>query len=138
MSNEERLESVKNCKHVDEVYFPGPWSPSIEFLDKINADFIAHDTIPYPTPEYEDCYSAFKTVGRFIPTLRTEGISTSDLLIRILKDWQNHYEKILKKGVKKEEINLGNLEYVIIQTKGVMKLLKNCLKDDRKVEEENN
>jgi len=68
--------------------------------------------------------------------LRTEGISTSDILVRILKDRQDHYEKMLKKGTKKEEMNLSNLEYIYIQTKGVLKVLKNCLKDDKKVDHE--
>lgn len=133
MNDYERIESVKNCKFVDDVIFPAPWTPTIEFIEKNKIDFIAHDTIPYPTKDYDDCYAAFKKQGRFLPTLRTEGISTSDLLIRILKDRQQHYEKILKKGTKKEEINMGNLEYIYIQTKGVLKVLKNCLKDDREV-----
>jgi choline-phosphate cytidylyltransferase len=47
---------------------------------------IAHDTLPYKTPEKDDCYYEFKISGRFLPTLRTEGISTSSILTRILKE----------------------------------------------------
>lgn len=52
MNDQERVESVEHCKWVDEIHFPAPWSPTIEFLDSIGADFIAHDTIPYPTPDF--------------------------------------------------------------------------------------
>lgn len=86
MFDDERKESVRNCKFVDEVYFPAPWSPTVSFIEKLKIDFVAHDTIPYPTPDFEDCYLDFKLKGMFLPTLRTEGISTSDLLVRILKD----------------------------------------------------
>ena len=37
-------------------------------MNKLKFDFIAHDTIPYPTPDYDDCYKEMKEVGRFLPT----------------------------------------------------------------------
>jgi choline-phosphate cytidylyltransferase len=49
MNEVERVESVRHCKWVDQIYFPAPWSPTIDFLDSIEADVIAHDTIPYQT-----------------------------------------------------------------------------------------
>lgn len=80
MNEDERVESVRHCKWVDEIVFPAPWSPNIKFLDSINADLIAHDVIPYETIDSSDCYLEFKLTGRFLPTLRTEGISTSSIL----------------------------------------------------------
>lgn len=29
MNETERIESVKHCKWVDEIYFPAPWTPNI-------------------------------------------------------------------------------------------------------------
>ena len=86
MNEEEWVESVRHCKWVDEILFPAPWVPTIEFLNENNFDLIAHDTIPYKNKENDDCYLEFKIEGRFLPTLRTEGISTSTLLTKILKE----------------------------------------------------
>ena len=47
MNDTERMESVEQCKWVDEVIFPAPWHPTIKFVDEKKIDFIAHDTIPY-------------------------------------------------------------------------------------------
>lgn len=131
MNEQERLESVRHCKWVDEIYFPAPWSPTLKFLDSIDASFIAHDTNPYPTPDFKDCYAEFKISGRFLPTLRTEGVSTSSLLTRILKERQLYYEKNLRSGVTREELNLSYLEYLYIQTRGVVEVMNKCIKETK-------
>ena len=43
-----------------------------------------HDDLPYGCHEIEDIYLPIKKIGKFIPTQRTEGISTSDLALRII------------------------------------------------------
>lgn len=43
MMESERIESLKHCKWVDEILFPTPWSPDVEFLTENKFDFIAHD-----------------------------------------------------------------------------------------------
>ena len=131
MSEIERTESVKHCKWVDEVYFPAPWHPNIEFIDNLNIDYIAHDTIPYTVPNTEDCYLPMKETGRFLPTLRTKGVSTSDLLTRILKNREKFYQKCLGKGMSRDQINLSFPEYAFYELKGVYKSLKHlCLRDE--------
>ena len=32
MDEAERCESVQHCKWVDELYFPAPWAPTLEFM----------------------------------------------------------------------------------------------------------
>jgi choline-phosphate cytidylyltransferase len=81
-----RYNSVKACKWVDDIIFPAPWYPDVSLLDKHNIDFSAHDALPYVTPGASDCYKVCKDIGRFLPTLRTEGLSTTDILTNILKD----------------------------------------------------
>ena len=130
MGEKERCESVIHCKWVDELHFPAPWVPTIEFMKEKNFEYIAHDTIPYSNPENDDCYYPMKKAGLFLPTLRTEGVSTSDLLTRILKDRDQYYKKILKKGVSRDKVNLNYLEYLFIQMKGVMNTVETCLKSD--------
>ncbi len=60
MNEKERCESVDHCRWVDEVFFPAPWVPDIELMNKNKFDFIAHDTIPYSNPLNDDCYYEHK------------------------------------------------------------------------------
>ena len=83
-------------------------------MNKLKFDFIAHDTIPYPTPDYDDCYKEMKEVGRFLPTKRSEGISTTCILNRILKNREDFYAKNIKKGISREEMNLSYIHYFYI------------------------
>ena len=130
MKNDERIEAVRHCIHVDEILFPAPWTPTLEFMNKQKIDFIAHDTIPYLVPDTEDCYLPMKLEGRFLPTLRTEGVSTSDLLLRILKDKQQYYARNLKKGYSRKEMNLTYMEYLSVQMNEVLRNVSHCLKGE--------
>ncbi len=47
MTEEERYESLRHCKWVDEVVRDAPWVITEEFLDANNIDFVAHDALPY-------------------------------------------------------------------------------------------
>lgn len=128
MDEKERVETVKHCRYVDDIIFPAPWVPTLEFMDEKGIDFIAHDTIPYDCPGIDDVYLPMKQAGRFIATMRTEGISTSDLLTRILKDREEYYERNLKKGISRKEMNLNLPHYAFIQLKGALNNLQKCLK----------
>ncbi|KAI5406730.1 T-complex protein 1 subunit alpha, variant 2 [Lathyrus oleraceus] len=46
MTEDERYESLRHCKWVDEVIPDAPWVTNQEFLDKNNIDFVAHDSLP--------------------------------------------------------------------------------------------
>ena len=69
---------------------PCPWVLSLEFLEVNDIDFVAHDDIPYGSAGSDDIYSKIKKAGRFKATQRTEGISTSDLIMRIIKDYDDY------------------------------------------------
>ena len=86
MNESERAEGVRQCKWVDEVIVPCPWVCTLEFMDLHQIDYICHDDSPYVmgSDEAGDVYSPSKKAGRFLATQRTEGVSTSDLLLRIL------------------------------------------------------
>lgn len=131
MNNKERCESVRHCKWVDRIVFPAPWTPTLKFMDEHGIDFVAHDTLPYAVEGSQDCYAPMKEAGRFIPTLRTEGISTTELLVRILKSREDFYERNLKKGYSRESMNLNYLEYCYIQMRGVVHNVQNCLKQEK-------
>lgn len=98
LSDFERAESVRNCRWVDQVIEDAPWVIDQEFINKHSIDFVAHDDEPYVAQGHEDVYAFVKAQGRFIPTRRTNGISTSDLLARILKQYKSgQFDKKLVK-----------------------------------------
>jgi choline-phosphate cytidylyltransferase len=100
LSAAERAESLRACRWVDAV-LAAPWTPTPEFLDAHGLDVICHDDAPYPDASgaAADCYASVKAAGRFLPTQRTQGISTTDLLARVLKRRAELLAQCLARGV---------------------------------------
>ncbi|KAK3828833.1 MAG: hypothetical protein J3Q66DRAFT_275444 [Benniella sp.] len=107
MTDKERYESVRHCKWVDEVIEGAPWVVDQEFLDKHQIDYVAHDDIPYKSVDSDDVYAFVKNNGRFYPTQRTDGVSTSDLITRIVKDYDQYLRRNLERGVTAKELGIG-------------------------------
>ena len=112
MTVEERAECVKHCKWADEVILNCPWLINLDYLDKLNCKYIAHDPEPYPYNDIDDVYGPFKKAKRFLATKRTEGISTTDIINRILVDYERYVERNVKKGMKPKELNISNGKYL--------------------------
>ena len=112
MTAEERAECVKHCKWADEVILNCPWLINLDYLDKLNCKYIAHDPEPYPYNDIDDVYGPFKKAKRFLATKRTEGISTTDIINRILVDYERYVERNVKKGMKPKELNISNEKYL--------------------------
>ncbi|ORX51343.1 hypothetical protein DM01DRAFT_1384558 [Hesseltinella vesiculosa] len=117
MSDLERYEAVRHCKWVDEVVQNAPWIITQEFLDQHHIDYVAHDAEPYGSTESGDVYSFVKEQGRFLPTERTEGISTSDLITRIVRDYDSYLRRNLERGVSAKDLNISFLKERRIRTK---------------------
>lgn len=89
LESAERCEALRNCRWVDEVLEDAPWVIEPTLLEKLQIDYVAHDELPYAMSsasqgEAEDVYGWLKEEGKFLPTRRTEAISTSDLVARIV------------------------------------------------------
>ncbi|SPQ97195.1 unnamed protein product (mitochondrion) [Plasmodiophora brassicae] len=117
MTEEERIESVRHCRHVDEIIERSPWVLTNEFLEKHRIDYVAHDDLPYPDASgaADDVYAFVKQQGMFVPTKRTEGISTSDLINRIVKDYDNFVRRNLARGFSRKDMNISYLREKRIQ-----------------------
>ncbi|EXX59758.1 choline-phosphate cytidylyltransferase [Rhizophagus irregularis DAOM 197198w] len=110
LNEKERAESIRHCKWADEVIEHAPWIVTQEFLDQHEIDYVAHDAIPYSSGDISDVYKFVKKQGRFLPIQRTEGISTSDLITRIVRDYDQYIRRNLERGVSPKELNIGFLK----------------------------
>ncbi|GAA5891529.1 hypothetical protein JCM8208_007315 [Rhodotorula glutinis] len=98
LSSQERYESVRHVRWVDEVVENAPWQVDQDFIDKWQIDYIAHDEEPYASAGKEDVYAYAKSIGAFLPTKRTNGVSTSELLQRIVEGYRDgEYDGKLRK-----------------------------------------
>ncbi|KDQ54469.1 hypothetical protein JAAARDRAFT_38138 [Jaapia argillacea MUCL 33604] len=100
MSHAERLESVRHCRWVDTLIPTAPWILTPDFLSQHEIDYVAHDEEPYAGGGADDVYGFVKDAGKFLPTRRTPGISTSSLLERIVAGYRKTYwdKKLEKMG----------------------------------------
>jgi choline-phosphate cytidylyltransferase len=100
MTYSERCASVSHCRHVDEIIYDAPWIIDETFIEKYNIDYVAHDDIPYKTVGTDDAYGIVKSMGKFLTTSRTSGISTTDLITRVLF----HSEEFTARNNLKREV----------------------------------
>jgi len=107
MRDIERYEAIRHCKWVDEVIPDAPWTLDQDFLDLHKIDYVAHDDIPYKSADADDVYAFVKNGGQFLPTQRTDGISTSDLITRIVRDYNKYLRRNLERGVTAKELNIS-------------------------------
>ncbi|KAM7524331.1 hypothetical protein LguiA_014233 [Lonicera macranthoides] len=114
MTEAERYESLRHCKWVDEVIPDAPWVLSQEFIDKHNIDYVAHDSLPYADASGagNDVYEFVKSIGKFKETKRTDGISTSDIIMRIVKDYNQYVLRNLDRGYSRKELGVSYVKFL--------------------------
>ncbi|KAG5975068.1 hypothetical protein E4U55_007906 [Claviceps digitariae] len=110
MSAKERAESVRHCKWVDEVIEDCPWIVTPEFLQANQLDYVAHDDLPYGADEGDDIYQPIKAAGMFLVTQRTEGVSTTGIITRIVRDYEKYITRQFRRGTSRQELNVSWLK----------------------------
>ncbi|EDW25642.1 GL26305 [Drosophila persimilis] len=92
-TEEERVKMVKGIKWVDEVVLGAPYVTTLEVLDKNNCDFCVHGDDITMTAEGVDTYHLVKSANRYKEVRRTAGVSTTDLVGRMLLLTRNHFRQ---------------------------------------------
>nr|XP_039273466.1 ethanolamine-phosphate cytidylyltransferase-like [Styela clava] len=81
----ERYKMVRSIKWVDEVVEDSPYLPTAELLDRYKCDFAIHGEDISLTHDGHDAYQNLKDGGRYKEVCRTQGISTTNIIERMLK-----------------------------------------------------
>ncbi|KAJ4396275.1 choline-phosphate cytidylyltransferase [Gnomoniopsis smithogilvyi] len=110
LSGRERAETIRHCKWVDEVIENCPWIVTPEFLEEHKIDYVAHDDLPYGADEGDDIYAPIKKEGKFLVTQRTEGVSTTGIITKIVRDYEKYISRQLKRGTSRQELNVSWLK----------------------------
>lgn len=101
MKDAERLMMVRGCKFVDKVVEGCPYVMNEEYLNhvisKYNIDYVIHGDDPCIV-DGKDVYETAKKAGKYQSIPRTEGVSTTDIVGRILLMTKDHHYLGNKKG----------------------------------------
>ncbi|XP_039950605.1 ethanolamine-phosphate cytidylyltransferase isoform X1 [Bactrocera neohumeralis] len=104
-TEEERVKMVKGIKWVDEVVLGAPYVTTLEVLDEYNCDFCVHGDDITMTAEGVDTYHLVKSANRYKEVRRTAGVSTTDLVGRMLLLTRNHFHQgSAEYAIEKEDL----------------------------------
>jgi choline-phosphate cytidylyltransferase len=70
-------------------------------------------------------------MGMFRATQRTEGISTSDVIMRIIKDYDMYVERSLERGYKREDIGISASKALRIKLRARIQKFKDQIIKDK-------
>ncbi len=92
-TQEERYKMVRAIKWVDEVVEGAPYVTTLETLDKYDCEFCVHGDDISTTAEGLDTYKIVKDANRYRECERTQGVSTTDLVGRMLLLTREHQQR---------------------------------------------
>eukprot|EP00180_Rhodochaete_pulchella_P002797 Plantae.Rhodophyta-Rhodochaete_pulchella.ctg437.p1 GENE.Plantae.Rhodophyta-Rhodochaete_pulchella.ctg437~~Plantae.Rhodophyta-Rhodochaete_pulchella.ctg437.p1 ORF type:complete len:350 (+),score=57.71 Plantae.Rhodophyta-Rhodochaete_pulchella.ctg437:142-1050(+) len=96
MNDRERISAVRSVKWVDEVVTDVPYNVTADFLDYLireyKIDFVVHGDDPCLDKDGNDVYAEVKRRGKFREIKRTEGVSSTDIVGRMLLCTKNHHQ----------------------------------------------
>lgn len=103
MSLPERVAAVEACRFATKAIPHAPYVTSIPWISHYGCKYVTHGDDITSDAGGEDCYRFVKKAGRMKIVPRTKGISTTDLVGRMLDGTRDHFVKSLESVVKGEE-----------------------------------
>ncbi|XP_071381235.1 ethanolamine-phosphate cytidylyltransferase isoform X1 [Centroberyx affinis] len=103
----ERYKMVRAIKWVDDIVEGAPYVTTLETLDKYNCDFCVHGDDITLTVDGKDTYAEVKREGRYRECKRTQGVSTTDLVGRMLLMTKAHHSNIDNPDYQQHTDNFG-------------------------------
>ncbi|XP_041474081.1 ethanolamine-phosphate cytidylyltransferase-like isoform X1 [Lytechinus variegatus] len=91
MNEQERYKMVRAIKWVDEVVEGAPYVTHLETLDEHECDFCVHGDDITLDSDGQDCYRIVKEAKRFKECKRTAGVSTTNIVGRMLLMTKTHH-----------------------------------------------
>lgn len=92
-SEQERYKMVRAIKWVDEIVEAAPYITTLETMDKHNCDYCVHGNDITLDEHGLDTYRYVKASGRYKECQRTEGVSTTDIVGRMLLLTKSHHQR---------------------------------------------
>mmetsp|Transcript_27465 Transcript_27465/g.69306 ORF Transcript_27465/g.69306 Transcript_27465/m.69306 type:complete len:426 (+) Transcript_27465:159-1436(+) len=94
----ERLQAIKACKWVDQVVENVPYVLNETYLNEVvfgehKVDYVVHGDDPCLDAEGNDVFATSKAAGKYREIKRTEGVSTTDLVGRMLLMTKSHHSR---------------------------------------------
>ncbi|KAK2753965.1 hypothetical protein FQN54_007324 [Arachnomyces sp. PD_36] len=95
MTLKERVSAVNACRWASSSIPHAPYVTSLPWISHYGCYYVVHGDDITSDSNGEDCYRYVKAAGRFLVVKRTPGISTTDLVGRMLLCTRNHFIKPL-------------------------------------------
>lgn len=102
-TQEERYKMVRAIKWVDEVVEGAPYITTLETLEKYNCDFCVHGDDITLSADGVDTYHLVKTAGKYKECSRTQGVSTTELVGRMLLATKSHHNVSEERAPSQDE-----------------------------------
>lgn len=107
-TQEERYRMIQAIKWVDYIVPAAPYITTVETLDKYNCDFCVHGDDITLAADGTDTYQAVKDCNRYKECKRTAGISTTDLVGRMLLLTKTHHQRGTSSKVDEQSVQEGS------------------------------
>ncbi|KAL9611620.1 MAG: hypothetical protein Q9167_003735 [Letrouitia subvulpina] len=109
MTLKERVSAVEACRWSTSSVPYAPYVTALPWITHYGCYYVVHGDDITSDSGGEDCYRFVKAAGRFLVVKRTPGISTTDLVGRMLLCTKNHFIKSLPRVLSGAE-GSGDLE----------------------------
>lgn len=123
LNDKERQTAVAGCRFVTEVVPEVPYVMTQEYLmniiEKYNIDYVVHGDDPVIV-NGKDVYAHVKAMGKYKSIPRTEGVSTTDIVGRMLLCTKEHHVRSSPRNVA-AETNLYNRSSSFYTTSSLLK-----------------